>query len=253
LLIPLSTVFGFAALAKPPVIHPMTPQVRLIEDYNSWFEGVALDPDVSKLKAGLPKYITKDTVLREPVSLPWGGTMIGYDGWVHLNQTVAPVFNKILPLVGFADPTYYQKGNVVLREIALTIQTSKEAPAPFSMGIIEKYTVRDGRIAEIDEFYGDTASFLARLRAMGALSDGKLSNRTAASNGVISFVSQIRAAPFTGPDRSRAGVDVQINERNGSFITLTRRFGYRNPNQKRPQLSRAILILYTIAGLTHFV
>jgi hypothetical protein len=28
------------------------------------------------------KYITDETVLHEATSLPWGGTMVGYDGWV---------------------------------------------------------------------------------------------------------------------------------------------------------------------------
>jgi ketosteroid isomerase-like protein len=165
---------GADALAKPTVTtHPMTPEIQLIDDYNTWFSGVALDPDVTKLKAGLPKYITKDTILHEATSLPWGGTMIGFDGWVHLNQNVAPVFDKILPLVGGSEATYYQRGNVVVREINMTIKASKEAPTPFAMGIIEKYTIRDGRIAQIDEFYADTASLIARLRALGALPDGK--------------------------------------------------------------------------------
>jgi hypothetical protein len=162
------------ALAKPTVsTHPMTPEIKLVDDYNIWFMGVALDNDITKLKAGLPKYITNETILHEAQSLPWGGTMIGYDGWVHLNQNVAPVFNKILTLVSGSDATYYQRGNVVVREISMIIKPNKEAPGLFTMGIIEKYTIRSGRIAQIDEFYADTASLIARLGALGALPGGK--------------------------------------------------------------------------------
>jgi len=165
---------GVVAPAKPTVsTPPMTPEIQLVDDYNVWFMGVALDPDVTKLKAGLPKYITKDTILHEAASLPWGGTMIGYDGWVRLNQNVNPVFNKILPLVSGSEATYYQRGNIVVREINMIIKPSKDAPGPFTMGIIEKYTIRGGRIAQIDEFYADTASLIARLGALGALPDGK--------------------------------------------------------------------------------
>jgi hypothetical protein len=153
--------------AKSPQAAAPTPEVKLVADYNSWFVGVFMDPD--KMRAGLPKYITAKTVLREATSLPWGGTMIGYDGWVRLCHASAPIFARLGPLVTGSDVTYYQHGNVVLRELVMTIKPAKAAPEAFNMGLIEKYTVERGRITQIDEFYADTATFLERLRVLGAL------------------------------------------------------------------------------------
>jgi len=153
--------------------HPMTPEIKLVDDYNTWFMGQAFDGDMVKLKAGLPKYITNDTVLHEAVSLPWGGTMVGYDGWVRLLQISAPIFGKITSVLDVSTPKYYQHGNVVIHEITMTIKSTKAAPEPFVMGMIEKYTIEKGRISQIDEFYADTASLLQRLRVVGALPDHK--------------------------------------------------------------------------------
>jgi hypothetical protein len=55
----------------------------------------------------------------------------------------------------------------------LTIKPSKEAPEPFVMGVIEKYTVENGRVKQIDGFYADTASFLERLAILRALPNRK--------------------------------------------------------------------------------
>jgi hypothetical protein len=150
----------------------MTPEVKLIEDYNTWYLG-AYAGDMEKLKAGLPKYINDDTVLHEAASLPWGGTMVGYDGWVRLSQKSVPIFAQIASLLEVSGPTYYQHGNVVIREITLTIKPTNAAPEPFVTGLMEKYSVENGRIKQIDEFFADTASFLDRLALLGALPDRK--------------------------------------------------------------------------------
>jgi len=163
------TSLNMAVAADPPKKPVMTPEVKLVDDYNTWFLGGAYEGDVEKLEAGLPKYITNETVLHEVASLPWGGTLVGIPGWVELSQKTGPVFAKIGPLVEVSAPTYYQNGNVVIHEITLTIKGSPAAPEPFVMGLIEKYTVEKGRITKIDEFYADTASFLDRLAVLGAI------------------------------------------------------------------------------------
>jgi len=164
----------FAAESRADTKKPaMTPEVKLVDDYNTWFLGGAYAGDVEKLKAGLPQYITNDTVLHEVASLPWGGTLVGYEGWVELSRKSSPVFGKISSLVEVSSPKYYQHGNVVIHEITLTIKGSPAAPQPFSMGIMEKYTIEKGRIKLIDEFYADTASFLERLALLGAIPAGK--------------------------------------------------------------------------------
>lgn len=167
-ILPMGSAFAAdtAAPAKKPA---MSPEIKLVDDYNTWFLGGAYAGDPEKLKAGLPKYITNETALHEAASLPWGGTLVGYQGWVELKQKSSPVFAKISPLMEASAPKYYQRGNVVLHEITLTIKGSPAAPQPFSMGLMEKYTIENGRIKQIDEFYADTASFLDRLAALGAI------------------------------------------------------------------------------------
>ncbi len=150
----------------------MTPQVKLVDDYNNWFIGGAYAGDMVKLRAGLPKYITNETILHEVPSLPWGGTMVGYDGWVQLCQASAPILEHLGPLMEVSEPEYFQRGNVVIHEITMTIKPSPGAPKPFVMGIMEKYTIAHGRIKQIDEFYDDTASFLERLKIIGAIPKG---------------------------------------------------------------------------------
>jgi len=147
----------------------MTPEVKLVDDYNTWYLGDGQSADETTLRSELKKYITSKTVLHEVASLPWGGTMVGFDGWVRLGHKSAPIVHKIGDLLEISSPKYYQNGNVVIHEITLTIKGTKEAPEPFVMGVMEKYTVENGKIAQIDEFFADTASFLHRLAVLGAL------------------------------------------------------------------------------------
>src|SRR5882757_7362122 len=171
LLLPLDVTCAAAAVRTDAKSHAMTPEVKLVDDYNAWFLGGAYGGDMDKLKAGLSRFITNETVLHEAPSLPWGGTMVGYDGWVRLSEKTTPIMEKISSLVEVSSPKYYQHGNVVIHEIALTIKSTKAAPEPFTMGLMEKYTIENGRIKQIDEFFADTAGFLDRLAVLGAIPD----------------------------------------------------------------------------------
>ena len=162
-----------AATASAVKVHALTPEVKLVDDYNTWYAGGAYAGDMDKLKAGLTQYITNQTVLHEANSLPWGGTTVGYDGWVHFSQTVAPIFEKIASYLEVSDPLYYQRGHIVIRESTVTIKGTPAAPQPFVMGLIEKFTIENGRIKQIDSYFQDTAGFLDRLAALGAIPRGK--------------------------------------------------------------------------------
>jgi len=158
-----------AATASHPTGHVMTPEVRLVDDYSNWYAGGAYAGDMAVLRAGLPRYITDSTVLHEAVSLPWGGTSVGYGGWVHLSEITGPIFGKIASDLEVSDPSYYQRGNIVIREVTVTVKGNQAAPQPFVMGLVEKFTIENGRIKQIDEYFQDTAGFLDRLSALGAL------------------------------------------------------------------------------------
>jgi hypothetical protein len=51
----------------------------------------------------------------------------------------------------------------------MTIKATKAAPEPFVMSIVEKFTIENGRIKQIDEFYADTAALLKRFRVLNAI------------------------------------------------------------------------------------
>jgi hypothetical protein len=144
-----------------------TPEVDLVMRYNDFLRDNFFD--WQKLRAGLPRYITNATILHEAPSLPWGGTMVGLEGWHHFfNHNVSTV-KAILPILEVWDSSFYQSGPVVILEYGLTLKPTAAAPEPFKMGLIEKYTTSSGRIAQIDEFYADTAGYLKRLRLLGAI------------------------------------------------------------------------------------
>jgi hypothetical protein len=158
---------GAADLAKrSPAV---TPDVQLVIDYNDFIQSTFTDWD--KQKSGLHKFITNQTILHEAKSLPWGGTMVGYDGWHRLNERNGEILKALLPNLEIADSTYFQNGPTVIHEYGMIIKGTREAPEPFVMGMIEKYTVKNGRIAQIDEFYEDTAGLLKRLAALGIVHD----------------------------------------------------------------------------------
>jgi hypothetical protein len=169
--------FGVAIASSPAQSRPkrntMTREIKLVDDYNTWFLGGAYQGDMEKLKTGLSKFITDDTVLHEPASLPWGGTIVGYEGWVHLCETMDPIFEKLSSLLELSTPLYYQHNSVVLHERTMTIKPTKGAAQPFVMGVVEKYTISGDRIKQIDEFYADTAGFLDRLSVLAILPERK--------------------------------------------------------------------------------
>jgi ketosteroid isomerase-like protein len=148
-----------------PGAASVTPDVQLVIDYNDFIQSTFTD--WQKQKPGLPKFITNKTILHEAPSLPWGGTMVGFAGWHQLYSRNIAVMKALLPHLEIADSTYFQNGTTVIHEYGMVIKATSEAPEPFVMGMIEKYTVKDGRIAQIDEFYEDTAGLLKRLAVLG--------------------------------------------------------------------------------------
>jgi hypothetical protein len=128
---------------------------------------------MDKLKMGLSAYITNETVLHEPESLPWGGTMVGYEGWIRLCQITNPIFGPLTERMEASPAKYYQKTNVVLRDLSLTIKPAQATKQPFKTRIMEKYIIENGRIRQIDEYWADTESLLDELAGLGVLPNEK--------------------------------------------------------------------------------
>lgn len=146
-----------------------SPEIKLIDDYNAWFYGtIGAAVDVDKIRREMPAYITDATILNEALSLPWGGTTVGFDGWVHLCQVGARVNEKLAGHTTVSEAQYTQRDKVVFREMVMTIKAMKGAAAPFLLPIVEKYRIENTRISRIDSYFQDTAGFVARLHLLGA-------------------------------------------------------------------------------------
>jgi ketosteroid isomerase-like protein len=143
--------------------------VELVDNYNEWYLSAVFEEGEEGLRAGLPQYITEDAVLYEAESLPQGGTYRGIEGWIRFAEVAKVAWTPIMHALEVTGATHYQSGNIVFREIKFIFAPTAAAPEPFIMGIIEKYTITDGRISEIDEFYADTAGLNARLATLGVL------------------------------------------------------------------------------------
>ena len=149
----------------------MSQEIEVVENCNAWinsFLGSDDADDLEKLKVGLQPFITEKTVLTEPASLPWRGEHVGYEGWVEFIRRIRPVQKHFASRSNEKKSTYYQEGNVVLREFAIDISGSTVA-SPFTLKLFERYTVEDGRISQCLSYYYDTASFLEFLALEGLI------------------------------------------------------------------------------------
>jgi hypothetical protein len=160
-----------AAVSGTGKKNRVTPEIKLIDDYSSWFFGTIGGPiDIAKIRTVMPDYITNETILHEAPSLPWGGTTVGYDGWVRLCQISATISERLGSLLEASQAQYWQSGNVVFRESALTVKPTKAAPTPFVTLLLERHTIESARIKQIDGYFQDTDGFLERLKVLGIYS-----------------------------------------------------------------------------------
>lgn len=141
-----------------------TENIDFINRYNDWLLD-AFTKDDATYRAGLLDWITEDTVLLEPKSIPWGGKMVGTDGWVQLRANAAATGES----TGAAMPEFKTLGQwdtgdgTVFHELEVTMQPSATNPNPEIFKIMEKYTIENNRITRIEEFYDDSASVLLHL------------------------------------------------------------------------------------------
>jgi ketosteroid isomerase-like protein len=95
-----------------------------------------------------------DVVVREAPTLVYGGDHHGPEGFLHVFETVA----KLWEFTESFDYTYFDAGDdtVVLRvEVGAIARATGQ---PLRLRLAEIFTIRDHKIAEIDVFYWDTAA-----------------------------------------------------------------------------------------------
>ncbi|WP_158647800.1 nuclear transport factor 2 family protein [Nocardioides houyundeii] len=92
-----------------------------------------------------------ELAIHEPENLPYPGTYRGVAGFHAIKAKIGE-----LAELGIEDWDAVQAGDRVL--VTMTgVFTSKRSGRTVRMPMVELYSVRDGRISEIDVFYKDTA------------------------------------------------------------------------------------------------
>jgi ketosteroid isomerase-like protein len=107
--------------------------------------------------------LTDDIVVHEAPSLPYPGDHRGHDGFLKLADAFLAVWEIKTPL----DLDIIDAGE---DRVIVLVKFDVEARAtgrPLTLRLAEIYTVRDGKIADLDVYYRDTAAIL---EATGAAS-----------------------------------------------------------------------------------
>jgi ketosteroid isomerase-like protein len=100
--------------------------------------------------------LTADIVVHEAPSLPYPGDHRGHDGFLRL----ADAFNSVWEITGDLDLTFLDAGEThVVALVAFDVVT-RPTGAPLRLQLVEVYTLRDGRIADLDVYYRDTAAIV---------------------------------------------------------------------------------------------
>jgi ketosteroid isomerase-like protein len=99
-----------------------------------------------------------DFVLHESGGLPFSGDYHGPSGFFELLDTM----NDVLELAAGPITTEPLGDNAVAARFRLTF-VSRASGKSVEMPLVEIYTVRDGRIAELDVYYKDPAAVTALL------------------------------------------------------------------------------------------
>jgi hypothetical protein len=101
--------------------------------------------------------LTEDVVVHEAASLPYAGEHRGHDGFLRL----ADAFNRVWEMTSELDLTFLDTGTDRVVVLVAYDVVARATGRPFRLDHVEIYTVRDGRIADLDIYYKDTAAMVA--------------------------------------------------------------------------------------------
>jgi ketosteroid isomerase-like protein len=100
--------------------------------------------------------LAPDVVVHEAASLPYAGDHRGHDGFLRL----AEAFNSVWKMTSGLDLTLLDAGDERVVGLVQYDVVSRATGVPFRLDHVEVYTVRDGRIADLDIYYKDTAAMV---------------------------------------------------------------------------------------------
>jgi ketosteroid isomerase-like protein len=103
--------------------------------------------------------LADDLVVHEPATLPYAGDWHGPAGFLKMVEGFMATWEFKSELTSTA---YDGGGDLVFLRVQADV-VSVATGKPLSFKIVEVYTVRDGKIADIDVFYKDTAEMVAAI------------------------------------------------------------------------------------------
>jgi ketosteroid isomerase-like protein len=110
---------------------------------------------------GLRSLLHEDVVVHEAPTLPYGGDHYGQDAFMDLFETVQATWE----FTETFQYTYYESGpDTVILQVevdSLAANTRK----PIRLRLAEIFTIREGKIADLDIYYWDTAAMIEALTA----------------------------------------------------------------------------------------
>jgi uncharacterized protein len=110
---------------------------------------------------GLRKILDENIIIHEAPTLPYGGIHRGPDAFIKLFETV----NEIWEFEGEFQYTHFPAGPDAVLLLVEVDAIARETRDSFHMRLAELFTIRDGKIVELDVYYWDTARMLQALNA----------------------------------------------------------------------------------------
>jgi ketosteroid isomerase-like protein len=116
------------------------------------FERAFVRGDMDEVLSLLHEHI----VVHEAPSLPYGGDHRGHDGFLKLAAT----FNRVWEMTSPLDLTFLDAGETAVVVFVRYDVVARATGNALTLDHVEIYTVRDGKIADLDVYYRDTAAIV---------------------------------------------------------------------------------------------
>jgi ketosteroid isomerase-like protein len=122
--------------------------IRVVERFEHAFVRGDMDEVLSLLH--------EDIVVHEAPSLPYAGDHRGHDGFLKL----AEAFNRVWEMTSPLDLTVLDAGETAVVVLVRYDVIARATGNALTLDHVEIYTVRDGKITDLDVYYRDTAAIV---------------------------------------------------------------------------------------------
>lgn len=133
----------------------MSDHIDFVREYSEFIESTMLDE--AAFRAGLPAYITDDSVLAEPDSI--FGRLVGFEGWNRWREAAAGMAVRTGVQFATSGSQHFADGDTVLHYYEVEFSPREGHPDGWRTSIIERYDFAGGKIATLTSYYADTTAF----------------------------------------------------------------------------------------------